>query len=449
VTGAPEPAGRPPRVLLVLMPRVRGDDAGNLLVRMQFAGWPRERLAQIYSSESPGHGDFCGSYHALGAEDRFLGRLFLRLRSRVAGMVAMDGVQPAAGAARPGTLRRWAGRVRKRLGDLIVATGLWEALFPVRPGPALLRFVEAFRPDVVYCTGYSLAFATLPLQIADRFGVPLCFQTQEDWPRYPYARSPVGLLLRRQAARLVRRATLRLAFGETMREAYERRYGVPFHVTYHLDDAARFRGRGGPAPGPRRRVVFTGSLVLNRHEALEDLLAAVRHLDAEGLRLAVDVHCTGVPREASGALRAAPEVRFLPLPPHDALPDVLCGADVLFLPEAFSVGEERLGLALSTKCHLYMMAGRPILVYGPPHAGTVEYARKEGWGLVVDERSVERLADGLRRLLLEPAAGDALTRRATRCFIRNHDVGGARRRFEALVEACAAGGPGGASRHGP
>ena len=336
-------------------------------------------------------------------------------------------------------LRRWTGSFRKWLGDRIVSTGLWEVVFPVRPSRSLLAFVEEFRPDVIYCTGYSLAFATLPLVLARQFGVPVCFQTLEDWPSYTYAGSPVGSLVRRQAARLIRAATLRLAFGRKMKEEFEARYRVPFQETWHLDDAGRF-GPPGPEPaGPVRRVVFTGSMVLNRHEPVEDMLAAIRLLRREGLRVELDVHCTGVPREVRDEVRTAPEVRFLPLPSHDELGAVLQGADVLFLPEAFSVGADRLGLAISTKCHLYMMAGRPILAYGPAHAGTVEYARKDGWAEVVQERSVERLADALRSLLLEPALRARLTHQASLCFIRNHDARRARERFEQSMAAAATG----------
>jgi glycosyltransferase involved in cell wall biosynthesis len=334
-------------------------------------------------------------------------------------------------------MSRWAGRLRRWLGERIVATGLWEVLFPVRPSRRLLEFVEEFRPDVIYCTGYSLAFATLPVLLARKFGLPICFQTTEDWPLYTYAGSPVGILVRRQAARLVRASALRLAFGRKMKEEFEARYGVPFQETWHLDDAGRF-GPPGPEPsGPVRRVVFTGSMVLNRHEPVEDMLAAIRVLRREGLAVELDVYCTGVPRELGAEVRGAPEVRFLPLPPHDGLGPVLRGADVLFLPEAFSVGADRLGLAISTKCHLYMMAGRPVLAYGPAHAGTMEYARKDGWALVVEERSVDRLAGALRTLLLDPAARARLTHQAGLCFIRNHDAGSARERFERSMAALA------------
>lgn len=423
-----------PRVLLVFMPKVMADDPANLIIRMQFAGWPTEKLAQIHSSDTPGRGEFCGRYHRLGAADRFLGGLFLRLRSQVSGMVSMQAVAPSAPAtsAASGPLRRWSQGLGRRLGQFLIDSGLWELVFPLRLSAEMERFVRDFRPEVIYCSGYSLGFATLPLRISRRFGVPICFQTLEDWPGYTYARSPVGLLVRRAANRLVRAASLRLAFGQKMKAVFERRYGVPFHVTYHLDDLRRFDAALAlpTPPSPVRRVVFTGSLVLQRHECIADLLQAVRLLARDGIRVEVAVHCTGIPREMPEEVRSAPEVRFLPLPGHDDLPAVLRGADVLFLPESFSVDEARLGLAISTKCHLYMMAGRPILVYGPEYGGTMAYAREGGWGLLVEERDPLRLAAGLRTLLAGGPAVEALHERARACFMKNHDQSAARERFE-------------------
>jgi glycosyltransferase involved in cell wall biosynthesis len=432
---------RHPRVLIVVMPKVKADDSANLLIRTEFGNWPKGRLAQIYSNESPGRGEFCGRYYQLQARDRVLGKLFMRLRARVSRMVAMGAVTPSPISCPRGLLRRGADAIQKRLGDLLIRSGVWEAVFRVRISRQLAEFVQDFRPEIIYCSGYSLAFAELPLLIADRFNVPICFQTLEDWPLYSYGHSPVGALLRRQATRLIRRAALRLAFGETMKGEYERRYGVPFHVTYHLDDARRFTHAGPQRVGQTKRIVFTGSLVLNRHEGIEDLLRAIRVLQQEGLRVDLHVYCTGVPKEVSDEVRSIPAVTFLPLPSHDDLPRVLQNADVLFLPEAFSVDARRLGMAISTKCHLYMMAERPILAYGPSYGGTMEYARQQGWALVVQQRDIRALTDGLRQLLSDRRLGAMLTRHASECFLRNHNLKDGRRRFEQLVAKSVACGP--------
>jgi glycosyltransferase involved in cell wall biosynthesis len=433
------PVRKYPRVLIVVLTKVKAEDPSNLLIRTQFGNWSKADLAQIYSGETAGKGEFCGRYYALQAGDRFLGRLFMALRAGVFDMVAMDAVGQSPASHRAGRFSRWLKSAKHRFGSLLISSGVWEVIFRVRISAAMERFIESFKPDIIYCSGYSLAFTALPLLISRKYGIPICFQTLEDWPAYSYQYSPIGGVFRRQARRLISSAALRLAFGEKMQSLYEKRYRVPFYATYHLDSMERFHFTGSPHAEGMIKIIFTGSLVLNRHECIEDLLKAIRLIQKERPWVGIEVYCSGLPNELSEDLRSAPEVKFLPIPAHEDLPRVLHDADVLFLPEAFSVNIKRLDLAISTKCHLYMMAGRPILVYGPGYGGTIEYAREHGWALVVQQRDARILADAVCRLLDDHALVAELKSKAFKCFSRNHDLSAHRERFELLIEATAAG----------
>ena len=427
-----------PRVLIVLMTKVKADAPCNLEIRTQFGDWPQEGLAQIHgSAETQGHGEFCGHYYRLQACDRFLGGLFRHLRGGVMEMVAMDEVNADAESRRTGPLWRWARVLKKRLGDWLIGSGLWELIFRVRLSEPMLQFVEAFKPDLIYCQGYSLGFVTLPLLIARRFSIPICFQTTDDWPSYTYRGFPMGWILRRHARQLVAEAKVRMALGEKMRQSYEKRYQRPFLVTYHADRFERFAAKLPEGGSPARSITYTGHLALRRYEAVNDLLQAVRSLDSSGPPLEIRVYCSGIPKELPEVLRNADEVKFLPLPSHDALPAVLAEADILFLPESFSVDPAMLDLSLSSKCHLYMMSGRPVLAYGPPYSGTIDYARREGWAVVVAERSAALLRVALQKLLADPQYKSRLLRQSSAVARRNHELLSSRDAFRhALISIC-------------
>ena len=294
-----------------------------------------------------------------------------------------------------------------------------------------MHFVRDFDPDVIYCQGYSLGFATLPLLISRRSGAPICFQTTDDWAHSVYRWSPVSWLLRIRARHLIRRATLRLAFGEKMRREYERRYGVPFHATYHLDDPKRFP----PGTAPRKgvfRIVYTGSLGHRRYEAIQDLLAAVRQLPQLANRFEIHVYSSGIPKDLPKNLLRCPEVTFHTLPGHEQLPAVLAAATLLLLPESFNEARQSIEFSISTKAHLYLMSRRPVLVYGPRHSGTVDYAMQEGWGLVVAERDPEELKAAVLGILCRNPAIRALDR-AEASIRRNHDMTSGRERLRQLI----------------
>lgn len=422
-----------PRVLMVLMTKVKAEDPGNLLIRAQFGDWPKDRLAQIHAAGDPaGHGEFCGHYYKLAVGDRVCGRLFRRLRGGVLDMVAMSAVNEQVAVKPAGWWGCQVRMIKKYLGDWVIGSGWWEVIFRVRLSGSLLQFVEGFKPDLVYCQGYSLGFATLPLLIARRFKIPVCFQTTDDWPRGTYARTPVGWLLRRRARELIHYAKARFAFGAKMQREYQRRYDVPFEATYHLDDPARFLQPIVPT-GRLYKIVYTGSLGHRRYEAIQDVLQAARQIPELAGSFEIIVYSSGIPKDMPASLLQLPEVRFSPLPAHDQLPAALAEATLLLLPESFTEVHQAIEYSISSKSHLYMMSQCPVLVYGPPYSGTVDYALREGWGLVVAERSVAKLKDALKEILAGGERMRLLRSNARACIERHHDITSGRKKFCALL----------------
>lgn len=425
-----------PRVLLVLTSKVKAADQTNLLIRTEFGAWPRERLAQIHSTaDPPGHGDFCGRYYQLRGSDRAFWRLFQILRAPVFSLLAPNPIAEPRVAGAHSRWRSGGGRAIRRMADWLVHSGLWEICFPLRLSENLIRFVEEFRPDLVYCQGYTIGFATLPRLIADRFDVPICFQVTDDWPSSVYRVSPVRWLLRRRARQLIRQATVRLAFGAKMREAYERRYRVPFEVSYHLDDPDRFGAERSEPKNPIPTIVYVGGLGHRRYEAIQDLSAAVSALADRIGPVRIRVFGDGIPHDAPTGLRQTAHVTFEPMPAHHDVPDCLACADALFLPESFTERRSAIEYSISTKAHLYMASRRPILVYGPPYSGVVDYASSEKWGVVVTRRDRGILIAGLETVLRDAAATKMCDRRAAECFRRNHDLETGRARFRRLLSA--------------
>ena len=308
----------------------------------------------------------------------------------------------------------------------------------VRLSTLMAKFVNDFKPDIIYCQGYSLGFATLPMMIASRFSLPICFQTTDDWPSYTYRSFPMAGLLRQRTQQLITNAKVRMAFGEKMQRLYESRYGERFEVMYHLDDPQRFIVVSAVDNDQARitkqyRIVYTGTLALRRYEALQDLLVVVRLLQKNNQQIKIEVYCSGLPKDIPKELLDASEIEFLPLPSHNDMPGILASASVLFLPESFTVAPELIEYAISSKAHLYMMSGRPILVYGPDYSGTVEYSTREGWGLVVNERNVFKLKEALTEIIEGGEGMLQLLTNAEECIKRHHDLTIGQNRFRNML----------------
>ncbi len=381
-----------PRVLLIHMTRVHQNDPHNLIVRSLFGGWPTENLAQIYTGHYTGAGDFCGHYFEIGPRERRMGWLFYALKPKAVSALAN---QPVAQArVRNLDWRFWKSWGTK-LASKLVMLGYWDVIFPVFPSNALWQFIREFKPQIIFTQGYSLSFTHLALDVARRLQIPICYFPMDDWHSYLYSNSLVHRRVEIMANEVAKRATLRFALGPKMAETFSARYGVPFECLYHADNLSRF-AVSEPVKDISERsvtIAYVGSLYLGRLAVFKDLLSACDKLERS---CKIDIYCPGIPPDAPAELLDSPKVSFLPLPNHNDLPRVLSQYDILFLPESFEPEyKSAIEFSLSTKAHLYMMIGKPILVYGPAWSGTVDYAKRFGWSIVVDEHGSQNLIKGL------------------------------------------------------
>src|SRR5262249_13546291 len=164
----------------------------------------------------------------------------------------------------------------------------------------------------------------------------------------------------------------------------------------------------------------------------------VAALAAQGTALSFDIHAAPeavAPYRQRLELGAA--VRVLPpVPVWEDYYRNLAAADLLLLPVNFDERSKRyIGFSMPTKVPEYMLSGTPVLVYGPPDMAQVDYATREGWGMVVSERSQERLVEALRRLLQGVGLRRPYTRRARQVALQRHELATVRRNFQDVLRA--------------
>lgn len=427
-----------PRVLIIYNSRINKADHHGVSIRGWFGDWPKENLAQIYSGGEVGEEVFCGYNFKLGEEERKFGKFFQKLKSSSLGQSSY----PVFLNENTIMLNKfsWWSLLKNKISELLINTGLWEVIFRPKLSIGLMRFIIDFNPQIIYCQGYNLTFAWLPVMIHNKFHIPICFQTGDDWPSYLYRYSPLSLAIKpivnRAVKSLLSKSSVRLSNGRLMVEDYLERYGKSFEPLMMCDNLARFR-KAVPCrvvKSDTLSIVYAGGLGHERWVSIVDLCKAAELLHNEGYKIMVTIFASGIPHEAVNILREIGNLQILPGPSHEELPSYLKGADILYLPETFDPIEAGvIRLSISTKAHLYMMSEKPILIYASPITGIVNYAKDEGWGYLVQKQNLGSLAEALRTLLSDEELQISLVEKGVGVVLENHDEHKVRARFLAIL----------------
>jgi len=413
-----------PKILIVALQRINKEDTANngLLLRSLFKLYPKDRLAQIFSSGDNGDPGYFSKYYCLGPKDRRLGGLFYRGKQSVTAQGAESA--SAGGASHKGSL----------LQRYLIQTGLYELVFRPKLSPEMLEWVREFQPDIILAQGYNLTFAWLPVLLKERLGLRMAFFCSDDWPRYLYSgflgepkllRWLVQPAVERATARLIRCAEAPFAFGHPMSVEYERRYGKPMSMINHADEAVRFE------EAPTMQIHPPGTLTLLaagnfnefRWPLLLDVNETCRYLTEHGHPARVALLLSAIAPQGRQAIEACEFIDIIPDPGNDRLPQYLKSADLLLLLEGFDEAfASAISLSISSKAHLFMFSRRPIIVYSSPVAGISKYAKAFRWARVIDRRSSGLLSEACREIIEDPAIAEQMIGKAWEVAISHHTV---------------------------
>lgn len=241
--------------------------------------------------------------------------------------------------------------------------------------------------------------------------------------------------LRRFEPLVMRGSAAVIVPNEFMQAEVEQRYGVSAVIIRNTCDVSAYEGTAGhdqAGDDGEVRVVYTGGVGPLHYDAMSNLLAAIRSLGREEVRLHL---YTAQPREAIEAcVGGGPFIVLHGHEPVSAMPAVQGRADVLFLPLAFrSPYPDIARTAAPGKLGEYLAARRPILVHAPADSFVSWYFRTHECGLVVDRDDPAELARALERLLEDEDLRERLNANAWERAREDFDLPKARARFAGLL----------------
>jgi hypothetical protein len=403
------------------------DNTNNgLLFRNLFKFWPKDKVGQVFNGGDNGDKGYFNKYYKLTANDRRFGKLYSKFQK--------DNSNKKSNKITYSRSNSIYYLFLSYLKKTFIETGIYELFFTPQLSFELKQWLDEFEPDLILVQGYSIFNVQMPLLIKKYTKARLVFFTTDDWPKFLYSNKKnviFNLLtflprfqLNKVVSKMMSELEIAIAFGVLMQEEYTKRYSKPFHSIIHSDDYSRFKN-----VNPLRKynnntlsIVTIGVFNEFRWPLLADLELACELLNNEGINAKVTVASDVIDFEGINLINDMNHVSLIPDPGSSEIIKLLKGADILLLIEGFDDNyAESIFYSISTKSHLYMFSGRPILVYSHKNTGVANYANKLGWAVVVSERNITILAKILKEIYLNNNLQEFLIQKAYKVAIENHD----------------------------
>jgi len=279
--------------------------------------------------------------------------------------------------------------------------------------PDLDKFIQDFRPEIVFSTLGDIAFSKLPRQICSRYGAKSVVHITDDWMSYFRHRNFASMVLTPlmywQVYLTVRHAHLRYSICETMAQAYEIRFKTSFQPLISPVKISDWKVRESEDnvytenPESELTVLYAGTIYpFSQGDSLKDISSSIARLREDGMNVQLVI---STPKEFIQRYSRDFDndgTRIIEYKSREDLPNLFRTVDALVIPVVFDDVKIKFArYSMPAKIIAYMATGVPMLVYGPSVVPAVIEANKYGFAHTATTRDPEYLKNEINRLLTD------------------------------------------------
>lgn len=267
--------------------------------------------------------------------------------------------------------------------------------------------------------GVTGAVSSLPLasSVAKRLKVPVIMHIFDN-PVYQWMNPFSRMIARKTVGPVLGDANAICCSNEIMadgiRDLAEGDIGEVFMLRNPVPDEVMFEPElaSQKVEGDELVLVYTGSVYDAQLGALKAFVEAIALLRERGVGIRMDIY-SRMPRDRWYLLgHPAPGIAIFDVVDNDVALHAQRAADLLALPLSFQSRYPKLLINSSApgKFAEYLASGTPIVVHAPKNSFPSVYCRKMDCAIVVDEPSVEILADRILEATVSPRSAELATR---------------------------------------
>ena len=419
-------------------------NGGGITMTNLFTGWPREKMALTSISNIMADLDpsICSNYYQLSYNGKlhpFPLNLVLPKVKCGAFYVEPDAAvdsQELQPIQKPGKMKN----LYKAIAKVLHFFGLFNVFYKLKLTPDFLKWVNDFKPDIIYTQLATLETIRFVNDLHEETGIPVCVHMMDDWPKvidqpgilYHYWKKTTDKELRA----LLNKSALLMSICDAMSEEYEQRYGgkwVAFHKTIDLSRWLPVSHTDWIASEPFR-ILYAGRLGVGVVESVVDIINAVNDPSLADCNIVFELQTPNI-EYLDGKVDISGRIKSVGTFDYDQIPSRISGADMLVLPHDFDEDSVRfLRFSFSTKITEYMVSGSPVLVYADGRTSLTKYAKAGDWAYVVDKRDKNQLIKAIRDLYTSKEIREKYGKRAKEMAIRLEDSNIVRENFRKAFE---------------
>jgi len=413
-----------PRVLVFGQGFNTHSGGGVTLINL-FKGWPKDKLASIVTNyKHVSVNEVCENVFGLSRWNPFLSLISCKQYTAPSVQEVLNNryvfeanINKTNRSPLPKSLK------------IVEKLGILPLLHNNKVPEALIRWIKEFNPDIIYTQLADLNVAIMVYDLSIILRVPIALHIMDDWPRTIYTKGIFSIIFRwrmeKYFQRLINKSTILMGISEAMCIEYQKRYireFVSFHNPIEINKWLNYQ-KNDWRLYDKVTILYMGRFGLVTKESLNDLVDVISGLNVEGNNINLKIVTPDFNEQLKKQIEVDHNIELLPSVANDKVPELLIGADILFLPLDF--GNEAIDFirySMPTKSTEYMISGVPILIYAPNNVALTNYAHDKKWAIVVDVRSKNQLKQAIIDLMKDEKLRKSLGQRAIELSIKKHDA---------------------------
>lgn len=387
------------RILIISKEAWRDEQNGGNVLSNMFSQLPNSEFAQIYCNEQEPNNTICRNYYQMS--DRMMVNNILH-RAHVGRKVVYDKV-PTKTEAKTESYKtaggKFGGNLKRVARELVWAIGRWDK-------KEIITYAREFNPDIIFAPCYGNHYMQrLTALVHNALNVPVVSYISDDfYTNKQFKFSPIfwlnHMFIRRRTRKIFRHYSLVYTMTDEQKQQCERDFGANMKI---LRKNGKFENQYLKSEvNDPIRFVYAGGIYLNRWKTLGALAEAMRHINADGVKMILDIYTNNkLDQQMQQEINDGITARVHKAVSMAELMDIYHKSDVALHAEAFDITNRHVvRMSFSTKIVDCMDSGCAVMAICDKKQAGGSYLRRNECAICIHD--LKQIESVLRNIADHP-----------------------------------------------